>query len=131
MAATRSTTAGGPAGGNVVVVWGTCPGGVEVRVLGSGVRVASLALTAPVPGRTGATSVPVTVWDPPAWVEGIEPGDEIVVVGAVRRRFFTTTAGGRGSKVEVEAAHVARATPAQRARTRARAEARLAGLDVR
>ena len=131
-ARTRSTggSAEPPAGGNVAVVWGPCSTGVEIRVLGSGTRLASLSVTAPVPGQAAATSVPVTVWDPPAWLEALAPGDDVVVVGAVRRRFFATASGARGAKVEVEAVHVARATPAQRERSRTRAEAWLADLSA-
>lgn len=131
----RVPAVGGPAEpsagcGNLAVVWGPCSTGVEVRVLASGARLASLSITAPVPGQAAATSVPVTVWDPPAWLDGLAPGDEVVVVGAVRRRFFATASGARGAKVEVEASHVARATPAQRERSRTRAQARLADLAV-
>jgi hypothetical protein len=124
--------AAGPPAGNVAVVWGPCSTGVEVRVLTSGARVASLGLATPVsatggrgPGgggpRRATTSVPVTVWEPPAWLEAVEAGDELVVIGSVRRRFFTTAAGGRGTKVEVEAWQVARSTPARRERLLARA----------
>ena len=124
--------AAGPPAGNVAVLWGPCSTGVEVRVLTSGARVASLALATPItaPGRRGtggrgprqaSTSVPVTVWDPPVWLEAVEAGDELVVIGSVRRRFFTTASGGRGAKVEVEAWQVARSTPARRERLLARA----------
>lgn len=54
------------------------------------------------------TSVPVTVWDAPGWVETLDEGDEIVVVGRLRRRFFRR-AGGIGSRVGVEADVIARA----------------------
>ena len=49
-----------------------------------------------------ATSVPVTVWDPPAWVETLDAGDVVVVVGRMRRRFYQRP-GGVGSRVDVEA----------------------------
>jgi len=53
------------------------------------------------------TSVPVAVWDPPTSVETLEAGTEVVVIGRVVRRFFRTTAGGSGSRVEVQAELVA------------------------
>jgi hypothetical protein len=59
------------------------------------------------PGDGPAVSVPVVVWNPPAWVERLEPGDEVVAVGRVRRRFFRGAAGAV-SKVEVETDVLAR-----------------------
>ena len=53
-------------------------------------------------------SMPVSCWNPAAWVEALEPGDEIVVVGRVRRRFFRA-GGATASRVELEADVVARA----------------------
>ncbi len=123
-------------GCNLAVLWGRCSAGVEIRTLESGRRVASLAVrTAPTaaPRRragTGATatSVPVTVWDPPAWLEALEADDPLVVVGTVRRRFFATRSGGRGAKAEVEALSVARASRAQLDRAFRRAADALAVL---
>ena len=95
-------------GVNLVVVRGECSGAPELRELESGRRLAALAVRAPGPdGR--ATSVPVTVWEPAAWVEDLDEGVEIVVVGAVRRRFFRTAVGGAGARVDVEATFVGRA----------------------
>jgi single-strand DNA-binding protein len=92
---------------NLVVVRGTCSGPPELRELESGRRLAALAVRAPGPdGR--ATSVPVTVWEPAAWVEDLDDGADVVVVGAVRRRFFRTGAGGAGARVDVEALFVGR-----------------------
>ena len=51
------------------------------------------------------TSVPVVVWDPPTATELLDVGDEVVVVGRVRRRFFRTGAGS-ASRVEIEAEQV-------------------------
>ncbi|MFA5882298.1 MAG: single-stranded DNA-binding protein [Acidimicrobiia bacterium] len=119
--------AGDPAGAdtvtglNLAVLWGRCSAGVEVRTLESGRRVASFSVRTPaaaLPRRRGtgpgsATSVPVTVWEPPAWLEAVEADEPLVVVGTVRRRFFATRTGGRGAKAEVEAVSVARATRGQ------------------
>ncbi len=108
---------------NLAVVIGVCSAPPEVRVLESGTRVASLSVRAPAHGggrgsrangarvtEAGerATSVPVTVWDPPAWVEALDPGEVIVVVGQVRRRFYSRP-GGVGSRVDLEAVSIARA----------------------
>lgn len=113
-----------PVGLNLAVVWGPCSAGVEVRTLESGSRMASLSIRTPAAAPRGrgrnpdpaapkpaATSVPITVWEPPAWVETLEAGDVVIVVGSVRRRFFATRAGGRGAKSEVEAVTIAKATP--------------------
>ena len=91
---------------NLCLVRGECSAEPELRVLASGTRLAVLAVR--VRSTTGkTTSVPVAVWDPPARVEALEPGDEVVVVGRVVRRFFRTAAGGPGSRVEVQADLVA------------------------
>ena len=65
-------------GVNLAVLCGPCSGPAEVRVLESGTRLATLAVRCPAGAGTAderATSVPVTVWDPPAWVETLEAGD--------------------------------------------------------
>ena len=111
---------------NVAVLRGICPNPPEVRVLESGRRLASLAVRTHGPGAR-ATSVPVTVWEPPAWLEEVAPGEELVVVGAVHRRFFRT-ATGSAAKAEVEASYVARATRQRLAAAWRRAEDALEGL---
>lgn len=113
---------------NLAVVIGVCSAPPEVRVLESGTRVASLSVRAPAHGanRGGrgrsasgaeagerATSVPVTVWDPPAWMEGLDQGEAVVVVGQVRRRFYSRP-GGVGSRVDLEAVSIARARDRRR-----------------
>ena len=120
---------------NLAVIWGTCSAPPELRTLESGSRVASLAVRTPASvtigrrGRTAAaTSVPVTVWDPPAWVEMLDAGDAVVVVGSVRRRFFATRSGARGAKAEVEAATIAKATDRQLEQASTRAVAALSSL---
>lgn len=133
---TTDPSAGAELGLNLAVLWGRCSAGVEVRTLGSGRRLAAFAVRTPAaapprrrPGGTEtATSVPVTVWDPPAWLESLDAGDPVVVVGTVRRRFFATRAGGRGARAEVEAVSVARATRAQLDRAWQRAESALDAL---
>jgi single-strand DNA-binding protein len=93
---------------NLAVLRGTASAAPELRQLPSGRRLATFAV------RTHgleppATSVPVAVWDPPAWIETIEVGDELVVAGCIRRRFFRAASGGLGSRVELEASVVGRA----------------------
>ena len=86
---------------NLSVLRGAISGPPEIRALESGRRIATLAVrTSAGDGRN--TSVPVTVWDPPAWLETLAADDAVLVVGRVRRRFFRT--GGRTTtRVEVEA----------------------------
>jgi hypothetical protein len=100
---------------NLAVLCGPCSGPAEVRVLESGSRLATLAVRCPAgPGADErATSVPVTVWDPPAWVETLAAGDAVVVVGRMRRRFYQRP-GGVGSRVDVEAELVGRARDRRR-----------------
>jgi hypothetical protein len=118
---------------NLSVLAGPCSGPAEVRTLESGTRLVSLAVR--VPGADGpdgtskATSVPVSVWNPPGWVETLDTGDEIVVVGRMRRRFFQVAGGGTGSRVEVEAEAIARGSDGRRrAALRRRAETTLGAL---
>jgi single-strand DNA-binding protein len=114
---------------NVSVVRGVISGPPEIRSLKSGRRLATLAV------RTSAgdghnTSVPVTVWDPPAWLETLEPDDDVLVVGRVRRRFFRTAAGTSGARTDVEAESVARARDRRRlAPLRRRVDRELDRLD--
>ena len=93
---------------NLVVVLGEVSAAPELRELESGRRLAALAIRSR--GMDGrATSVPVTVWEPAAWVEDLAPGTEVVVVGGVRRRFFRTATGTSATRVDVEAAFIGRA----------------------
>ena len=113
-----SASGTGPAespGLNLAVLCGPCSGPAEVRVLESGTRLATLAVRCPT-GATAddrATSVPVTIWDPPAWVEALDAGDAVVVVGRIRRRFYQRP-GGVGSRVDVEAEMIGRARDRRR-----------------
>ena len=97
---------------NVSVVCGPCSATPEIRVLESGTRLATLAVRCPA-GNDRATSVPVTVWDPPAWLESLQAGDAVVVVGRLRRRFYPRP-GGVGSRVDVEAELIGRARDRRR-----------------
>jgi hypothetical protein len=97
-----------PARLNLVVIRGECSGPPELRELESGRRLAAISVRAPGPdGRS--TSVPVTVWEPAGWVEELAEGADVIVVGAVRRRFFRTAVGGAAARVDVEAVFIGRA----------------------
>jgi single-strand DNA-binding protein len=112
---------------NFAVLRGQCSSPPEVRVLPSGQVLAQVQVTTR--GAEKAVSVPVAVWSPPAWVESLEAGDEIVVVGSVRRRFFRA-GGATASRVEVEAEAVARARDRRRLTAlRKRADQLLGELD--
>jgi hypothetical protein len=93
---------------NLAVLQGPCSAAPELRVLESGMRLASFAVRVPGGADERSTSVPVTVWDPPAWLEALDAGVELVVVGRIRRRFYQRP-GGVGSRVDVEASLVGRA----------------------
>jgi hypothetical protein len=76
-----------------------------------------------------AISVPVAVWDPPAWLVDLDAGAEIVALGAVRRRFFRAGAS-TASRVELEATYIARAGDRRKLDTaRRRIQTALEGLD--
>ena len=91
---------------NLTVLVGECSRPAETRVLESGTRLGVVALR--VKDTDGpATSVPVTVWDPPPWFDELVTGDPVVVVGKVRRRFYKAGAV-TGSRVDVEAVIIAR-----------------------
>ena len=95
---------------NLSVLRGAISGPPEIRALESGRRIATLAVrTSAGDGRN--TSVPVTVWDPPAW---LETDDAVLVVGRVRRRFFRTATGGSGARTDVEAESLAPARDRRR-----------------
>ena len=93
---------------NLALVCGAVSGEPEVRVLESGKRLATFSLRVRVDAEP-AVSVPVTVWEPAVWIEDLVMGEEVVVVGRVRRRFFALATGGRGNRVDVEATYVGRA----------------------
>jgi len=98
-------------GVNVVVVRGTVSSPPDVRVLPSEAVLAQLQISTRL--ETETLSMPVAVWNPAGWLESLEPGDEVVVVGRVRRRFFRA-GGAAASRVEVEAEVVARARDRRR-----------------
>ena len=92
---------------NLAIVRGTASGPPELRRLASGTRLGTFALRTHALGPP-ATSVPVAAWDPPAWLEHVDQGDELIVAGCVRRRFYRAVTGGLATRVEVEAAVLGR-----------------------
>ena len=116
-------------GVNLSVLAGPCSAPPELRELESGRWLATLAVR--VPSSNGrATSVPVTVWEPAGWIETLDAGDPVVVVGRVHRRFFRTATGATGARVEVEAEVIAKGGDSRRrAALRRRAEAALDDLE--
>jgi single-strand DNA-binding protein len=89
---------------NLVVVRGVVTSPPRTRELPSGTTVTNVEVTTR--SSTSTASVPVVVHDRPVEVS---VGDEVVVVGSVRRRFFR--AGGvTQSRTEVVAHRVATAS---------------------
>ena len=86
---------------NVVVAVGRLTRPAELRVLPSGDPLVTLELT--VPRETErADSVPVSWFRAPARAADLDLDDEVLVVGRVRRRFFTS-GGATQSRTEVVA----------------------------
>ena len=114
-------------GVNIAVVRGGVSSPPERRVLPSDTVLVQLQVTTRLESET--LSMPVSCWNPPAWVEDLEAGSEIVVAGRVRRRFFRA-GGATASRVELEADVVARASDKRRVRAATRrAAAALEALD--
>jgi hypothetical protein len=129
MSRTPATTDVDPPTVNLTVLRGIASAPPELRTLPSGQRLATLSVRVH-SLRPAATSVPVACWEPPAWVETLDEGDPVVVVGALRRRFFRPGAGGVGSRVEVEARMIGRGRERRRLDTARRlADDELVGLE--
>jgi len=89
---------------NVVVLRGRVNRPPSERVLPSGDRLTAIDITVgTAPGGADAPpkeAVPLAWFGAPAWATDLEPGDEIVVAGRVRRRFFRAPNGVQ-SRTEV------------------------------
>ena len=100
-----------PPGTNLVVLRGVLSRDPEVRELPSGDTLLALEVTVRPEADAGADtppraeSVPVAWFDPPAAGRRLVAGDEVVVVGRARRRFFRA-GGATASRTEVVAAQV-------------------------
>lgn len=88
---------------NIVLLRGRISSSPVERELVSGSRLLSLEVTTRAEGEA-ALSAPVSWFDPPATAAFAE-GDEVLVVGEVKRRFFRTAAGTQ-SRTEVVASEV-------------------------
>ncbi len=91
---------------NIAIVRGVLSSPPEVRTLPSGSNLAQLQVTTR-PDDGAAVSVPVSVAEPPAWVGALDTGDEVLLAGTVRRRFFRA-GGATASRVEVAATVITR-----------------------
>ena len=98
---------------NVTIVQGTLSRPPDTRELASGSTVHSYSVTVR-PHEGPAETVPVSWFDPPAAARRLAEGDEVLVTGRVRRRFFR--AGGRTqSRTDVVADAVVRTSARVRA----------------
>ncbi len=99
---------------NLAVISGALARPPEPRLLPDGRTVWELDVAVRPEGRA-ATSVPVS-WSAPLGVDPASwsPGDEVVVVGAVRRRFYRA-GGATVSRTDVLAASVVPARQRKRA----------------
>ena len=100
---------------NVVVLRGMLAADPRTRDLPSGSVLTQLDLTTRDSG--GTHTVPVAWFDPPPTAATLAAGDELVVIGSVRRRFFRA-GGSTQSRTEVVAEKV---VPSRRARAVERA----------
>ncbi|MEO7572475.1 MAG: single-stranded DNA-binding protein [Acidimicrobiales bacterium] len=101
-----------PAGTNLSILVGVLSRLPDLRVLPSGDEVLSLELTIR-PEGGGAASVPAAWLGAPAAAAGWAEGEELLVIGRVRRRFFRA-GGATQSRTEVV---VSTAVPTRRAAT--------------
>ena len=99
-----STTRTVPSGTNLAVVVGTLSRAPELRQLPSGDTLLALEVTVRPPEGKGE-SVPVSWPEPAPGAEAWGPGEEVLVTGRTRRRFYRV-AGRTESRTEVVAAAV-------------------------
>ena len=97
---------------NLAIGSGAGSSAPEIRVLQSGPTLATLQVTTRADDGA-AISVPVVTWNPPAWIERLDAGDEIVAFGRVRRRVFQA-GGAAASRTEVEADTLAKSSDRRR-----------------
>jgi single-strand DNA-binding protein len=99
---------------NIVILRGHLSRAVERRELPSGDTVLGLEVTTR--GADGtAYTVPVAWPDAPSEADDLPPGEEVVVTGVVRRRFFRA-GGSTQSRTEVLADCVVPASDRRRSR---------------
>jgi len=98
---------------NLAIVRGYLTRDPELRELPSGTCVANYDVS--VRDVSPAESVPVAWHDPPPTWAAMEAGDEVVVTGRIRRRFFRA-GNGTASRTELIADRVVPARHAKRVR---------------
>lgn len=111
---------------NIVVLKGRVSSSPVERELASGSRLLSLEVTTR-SDDGAAMSAPVGWFDPPASAR-FEEGDEVVVLGEVRRRFFRSM-GGTQSRTEVVALEVVSSRSKRKAERVLQSAARRLGDD--
>ena len=104
-----------PAGSNLVVLRGVIRRDPEYRVLPSGDELLSFDLTIR-DGEAPTENAPVVWHQPSAAAAKLAEGDDVVVVGRVRRRFFRA-GGSTASRTEVHADKVLSARSTVRIRS--------------
>jgi len=92
---------------NLVVLRGSLSADPQERVLASGQTVVQFDVITR--DDSGAQTVPVAWMEPPPAGVPVAPGEHLVVVGSVRRRFFRAS-GSTQSRTEVVAERVVAAT---------------------
>lgn len=92
---------------NIVVIRGTLSSEPIERTLPGGLNIMNWEVTTVVDGRK--RSVPVQWDDPPKAAVKVGEGDEVVLLGTIRRRFFQT-GGMTASRTEVLAEAMAKPT---------------------
>lgn len=104
-----------PIGANIAILRGLIRRDPDSRVLPSGDEVLSLELSVRDSDRA-ADTVPVVWQNPPTSALKLAKGDDVVVIGRVRRRFFRS-GGATSSRTEVHADTVLSARSSARLRT--------------
>ena len=104
-----------PVGSNLVVLRGIIRRDPEFRVLASGDELMSLDLTVRL-DEGPAESVPVVWPNPAAAAVKFVEGDDVVVMGRIRRRFFRA-GGSTATRTEVHADKILSARSGVRIRT--------------
>lgn len=92
---------------NIVLLQGRLSSEPRERALPSGSHLLNWEVTTCV--GDDKHTVPVVWFDPPRSAQLVGAGEEVVVLGTVRRRFYVTP-GGTASSTEVLAEKAARAT---------------------
>ncbi len=91
---------------NLVVLFGRLAAPPELRVFESGAHLLRFLVTVRSDSpRARVDVVPVTYWDPPDDLAGLEVGSRVWITGAVQRRFWDGVEGRR-SRLEVVASQL-------------------------